>query len=127
MEKITLNYPLYIDGEKINELEYDYGKFTTEDYLNALADRKGSPEKVVNPVNDYALHLALGIRVILVSNKNKGWTAEDFSRLLGSDIWQVTAVGLNFFGARPEEQQGGSSEEPSGPTPSDFTQPGGIS
>lgn len=126
MEKITLNYPLYIDGARITELAYDYGKFTTEDYLNALSDRKGSPEKVVNPVNDYALHLALGVRVILVSNKNKGWAAEDFDRLIGSDIWKVTAVGLNFFGSTPEEQQGDNSEEQYAHTPNDSTQLGGT-
>lgn len=110
MEKITLNYKFVIDDTIVSEINYDYADFKSADYLSALSRRKGDVATAVNPVNDYALHFALGVGIILASNKGKGWAAEDFDRLTGSDLWQVTQIGLVFFGARPEEQQQNNSE-----------------
>lgn len=110
MDKITLNFPFVIDDNQITEICYDYKDFGTGDYLDALARKKGGDfTNMQNPANDYALHFALGVGVILASNKGKGWTAEDFNRLVGSDIWQVTQVGMVFFGAKPAAQQENSS------------------
>ena len=111
MDKITLNFPFVINDENITEISYDYADFKTEDYLNALARKKGADmTTMLNPANDYALHFALGVGIILASNRGKGWTAEDFGRLVGSDIWQVTQVGLVFFGAKPAAPQENSSD-----------------
>ncbi len=108
METIKLNYPLAIDGGNVSEISYDYADFKTGDYLAAVARRKADAMTASNPVNDYALHFALGVGILLASNKDKGWTAEDFSRLAGSDLWQVTQIGLLFFGAKPEAAPGES-------------------
>lgn len=106
MDKITLNFPFVVNDQKINDISYDYSCFTTGDYLAALSRRKGgNPTEFQNPANDYALMFTLGVGVILASNRDKGWAAEDFDRLIGSDIWQVTQVGLVFFGAKPDAQQ----------------------
>ena len=111
MEKITLSFPFVINDKKITEITYDYTNFQTGDYLDALSRRKGGdPSEFKNPGNDYALMFALGVGVILASNRDKGWTAEDFNRLIASDIWKVTQVGLVFFGVTPEEQPENSSE-----------------
>lgn len=110
METLTLNFPFVIDDAKITEIKYDYADFSVADYLAALGRRKGEFSAMVNPVNDYGLHFALGVGIILASNKDKGWTAEDFDRLKGSDIWQVTQVGLVFFASKPDEQQANSSD-----------------
>lgn len=126
MQTITLNFPLVINGENIKTISYDFGKFSTQDYFAALNSRKGSSiENAVNPVNDYSLHYAIGVRALLASNKDRNWTAEDFDRLCGSDLWQVTAVGLNFFGATPEVPRESSSGGPSEPTRKDSTPPAG--
>ncbi len=108
MQTIKLNYPLLIDGGNIGEISYDYADFKTGDYLAAINRRKGDMATVANPVNDYALHFALGVGIILASNKDKGWTAEDFGRLSGSDLWQVTQIGLLFFAATPDAAPGES-------------------
>ncbi len=121
METLKLNYPLPIDGGNVTEIAYDYADFKGYDYLKALARRETDVGHAVNPINDYALHFTLGVGVILASNKDKGWTPEDFNRLAGSDLWQVTQVGLVFFGATPGEPQGNNSGEPSGSTPSAST------
>ena len=105
MDKITLNFPFVVNDQQIKEITFDYSIFQTGDYLAAMARRKGGDiSEMVNPANDYAMQFALGVGVILASNRDKGWTAEDFNRLVGSDIWQVTQVGLVFFGAKPAEQ-----------------------
>ena len=105
MDKITLSYPFFVDDQKITEITYDYSNFQTGDYLTALSRRKGGdPSEFQNPANDYALMFALGVGVILASNRTKGWTAEDFNRLVASDIWKVTQVGMVFFGVKPAEQ-----------------------
>lgn len=122
MKELTLDYPLIIDGFEVRDISYDFSDFTMDDYLAALNDQKTPPEKVINPANNGSLHLALGIRCILASNKGKGWTAEDFSRLRGNDLWKVTAAGLNFFIGKSEEQADDKPEEQSGPIASDSTQ-----
>ncbi len=123
METLKLNYPLPIDGGNVSEITYDYADFKGHDYLKALARRETDVGHAVNPVNDYALHFALGVGVILASNKDKGWTPEDFNRLSGSDLWQVTQVGLVFFGATPGEPTESNSGEPSGSMPNASTLP----
>lgn len=121
METLKLNYPLPIDGGNVSEITYDYADFKGNDYLKALARRETDVGHAVNPVNDYALHFALGVGILLASNKGRGWTPEDFDRLAGSDLWQVTQVGLVFFGATPGEPQESSSDGPSGPMPNAST------
>ena len=122
MEKIELQYPFQINGQDIREIEYDFGEFTANDYFTAMKNRRGySPE--VTPVNDYGMNYSIGVQVILASNKGKGWTGEDFDRLRGSDVSKVMLVGLNFFGATPEEQANETSEGRSESTPSDSTLP----
>ena len=69
------------------------------------------------------MNYSIGVQVILASNKGKGWTVEDFDRLRGSDVSKVMLVGLNFFGATPEEQANETSEGRSESTPSDSTLP----
>lgn len=112
MEKITLNNPLVIDDEKITEISYSGDAFTVGEYLNVCNRRKGDLTKMVVPTADYALLFELGIGIILASNREKGWTAEDFQRLKGHDIWQVTQVGYVFFtGTRAEQQPSSSAEQ----------------
>ena len=123
METLKLNFPFVIDDVPIREIPYDFANFKSSDYLAALGRRKGDIGNAVNPVNDYALHYALGVGVILASNKGKGWTPEDFDRLTGSDLWQVTQLGLVFFGAKPEEPQANSSAGQSVSTPNASTPP----
>lgn len=127
METITLDFPLKIDGVNVTEVSYDFGQFTVEDYQNALKARNAPAETVVNPVNDYALHFAIGTQVILSSNKEKGWTVEDFGRVIGSDIWKISAIGLNFFGAKPASQPCDSSGGQCEPSRSDSIPHGATS
>lgn len=111
MAKITLNYPLEIDGKKITEIEYDPADFKARDLLQASSSRKySSIEHPPNPINDTELHFNVAVRAILASNKDRGWTAEDFERLSGSDPLQFSIVGMSFFGVKPEEQMENSSE-----------------
>lgn len=119
--KITLNYPFYIGGNQVTEIEYDPSSFTVREYHHALKAIKRDPSQMSNPLNDYEFHFALGVGIILASNKGKGWSYEDFDRLINSDIWQVSAIGLGFFGGKPEEAQETTSEGQSTNTPSDTT------
>ncbi len=110
MDKITLNFPLVINDQNVTEISYDYSNFKTQDYLTALSRHKGGdPSEYHHPGNDYILQFVLGVGVILASNRDKGWTAEDFDRLISSDIWKVTQVGMVFFAVKPEEQPESSS------------------
>ena len=111
MPKITLNYPLEINGEKITEIEYDPADFKSRDLLQASSARRySSIENPPNPINDTELHFNVAVRAVLASNKGKGWTAEDFDRLSGSDPLQFSIVGMSFFGVKPEEPASGNSE-----------------
>ena len=111
MEKITLSNPLTIDDEQVKEISYDGAAFTVGEYMNVCNRRKGDLTKMVVPTADYALLFDLGVGIILASNRDKGWTAEDFNRLKGHDIWQVTQVGYVFFTGTRDEQQENSSVE----------------
>lgn len=106
MKKITLNFPFIVNDQEVKEITYDYKNFQTGDYLAALSRYKGSdnPAEFKSPFSDYALQFALGVNVILASNREKGWTAEDFSRVTASDLWQITQVGLVFFAVKPDAQ-----------------------
>lgn len=119
MQTLKLNYPFKIGGEAITELSYDYANFTTDEFLAAVAEYKPIPDKVINPVNDYAFHLQLGIGVILASNRGKGWTPADFKTLRGSDPWKFAQVGLIFFAVTPDAVQQESSVGLPEPSPSD--------
>lgn len=123
MNKITLNFPFVINDTPITEISIDFEQFKTGDYLAAISRRKSEADKPVNFFNDYALHFALGVGIILASNKGKGWAPEDFDRLKGSDIWQVTQLGIVFFAVKPGDQLEDSSAGQSGSTPNDSTPP----
>lgn len=110
MHKITLNYPLVINGQDIRVIEYDPADFKTKDLLLAASSRKySSLDSTPNPVNDTELHFNIAVRAVLASNRDKGWTAEDFRQLTGSDPLLFSIVGMSFFGVKPGEQQPGSS------------------
>lgn len=122
MEQLKLDYGLLINGENVTEISYDFGDFTNADYLAACSRHKGDVQNVQNPVGDLGLHFALGVGVILASNKGKGWSAEDFGRVRGSDNFKISMVGLSFFGAKPEAQDqetcaGQSASTPNASTP----------
>lgn len=111
MQKITLNFPLVINGKEIKEIEYDPADFKTRDLLQASTSRKySSIENPPNPINDTELHYNVAVRAVLASNKDKGWTVEDFERLAGSDPLQFSLVGMSFFGVKPEEPAQSNSE-----------------
>ena len=123
MNKVILSYPLTINGVEIKELEYDFSTFTVDDYLKAVSSKRpGKPGDIAMQINDYALHHSLGVAVILNSNKEKGWSAEDFDRLRGNDIWKISEVGLSFFASPDDVPQENNSGEPSEDIPKDSTQ-----
>ncbi len=111
MEKIELDYPFEINGVPVTVIEYDFNHFTASDYFEAIKSRKASSaQSSVHPLNDYDMHYAIGVRAILASNKDKGWSAEDFNRIKGSDVSKIMFAGLNFFGAKPDEPQENNSD-----------------
>ena len=122
-ETIELDFPFSINGEDITVIEYDTSDFKTKHYLQAAGARKYT-SGTVNPVSDTELHFNIAVQAILSSNKNKGWTVEDFGRLTGSDPFKFQMAGLGFFTATPEAQANDNSEEPFEDTASDSTLPG---
>ncbi len=111
MEKITLNSPILIDDEEIKELTYDVNAVTNEEYLDAAARRKVNNSNPTVPVNDMALLFAWGVQAILSANRDKNWTAEDFTRVRGADNWQIAQIGYAFFTGSPGEQAESNSGE----------------
>lgn len=127
-ESIQLDFPLEINGETIKTIEYDPADFKAKHHLQAAGARKYTPVTATpNPMTDTELQFNIAVQAILASNKDKGWSAEDFERLSGSDPFKFHMVGMSFFGVKPEEQQPGSSEGLSDDIPSDSMLPGSIS
>lgn len=111
MKTLTLKNPILIDGQQIKDIKYDPSKATATEFLNASKRRTApSGAEFVLPQNDSAYMFELGIEVLLCSNRDKGWTREDFSRIGGPDIMDILTIGVLFFQETPGEQPQNSSE-----------------
>lgn len=105
METIKFVNPILIDGEEIAEVTCDVNEIDNGEYLAACMRAESSVETPKNPTLDLCLLFALGVAGILAANRDKGWTADDFKRLKGTDNWSVTQAAFRFFSGKRDEQQ----------------------
>lgn len=104
--KIKLHNPILVNGQKVNELEYDTEKITVEHFtkaegLKASSLQKQSGSMLVSPVaeTDYSMHLYLGFMAIIAVSEEGDNTIDvsDLKRIKGHDLKRVMEIGRNFM------------------------------
>lgn len=110
METLELKQPLLIDDQKITSIQYDTAKGTATHFMNAHKRRNIGGSEFILPVNDTAFMFELGVEILLCCNADKGWSREDFNRVSGGDILQISTIGMVFFTGTQGEQQQDNSE-----------------
>lgn len=97
METLKLQFPITIDDQQIETVEYDLGKANARNFLSASKRRNIGGTEFILPANDTLFMFELGIEVLLASNAGKGWSREDFDRVTGGDIFAISGIGQRFF------------------------------
>lgn len=97
METLKLNFPITIDDQQIEEIQYDFSKGSAVQFLNASKRRIIAGTDFILPVNDTSFMFEMGIEILLCSNSGKGWSREDFNRVTGGDIFAISSIGQGFF------------------------------
>lgn len=96
MAKKTLDLisPIKINGKTYKKLSYDFEQITVEGFSEALSEfplTSGQPNYYADPKFDIAVAMAAIIAV------NPSFDYNDLRRLRGSDVIQLTTLGLNFI------------------------------
>ena len=98
MERITLNKPLLVNGQEMNELTLDFDLITTQDFMQASGEATASVVQcggvTLGTEFDPAFHLALAFRAVV--HGTKGVSLMDAKRIGGRDLLVLQRAGRNF-------------------------------
>ncbi len=112
---INLKKPITINGNQVAELTYDTEEITAALFCEADTRRRidaGVKNIAIIPSAefDFGLYPYLGFAAIIAANP--GYDFSDMSRVKGSDMMEVLAVGRNFI-LKPDGSKQKTSGEPS--------------
>lgn len=121
---ITLDNPIMIDNQKINEIKYDTNEITALLYAEADARKKiaaGMKNVTISAAVefDFGLHLYMGFAAAIAVNP--GYSFSDLERVHGADVISFCEVGRNFL-MKSEDVSQKTSDEQSETTPKPSTQ-----
>lgn len=105
-ETLKLKNAILINGNKVNELEYDTEEITVEHFTRAEGLKGSSLQKQSGTMmasavaeTDYSMHMYLGfMAIIAVSEKGDNVIdVQDLMRIKGHDITAIMHIGRNFM------------------------------
>ena len=116
-KSLNLTNPIKVNGETLDELEYDFNEITCELYTMASnyadaktlrANQQGRPSASIMEQN-VSLHMYLGMVAVIAIHPEIDIT--DLERVKGPDLIQLSIIGRNFTAGRSEEPLEQSSLE----------------
>lgn len=98
MDTIKLAHPLAVNGATLAELQCDFDKLTTQDFMAASAEVSGLAARsggvLLGTEFDAGLHVALACRAI--ARTMPGVDVLDVKRVTGADVLKLQRAGRAF-------------------------------
>lgn len=102
---MKLTNPIKANGENIDELNFDFEKFSVSDYARAEVLAKKLMGEQVAPAIETTSSFYLSLGILAACRSDKRLDVEDLRRdLKGPDIVRVVAEGYRFLGGSGDSE-----------------------